>query len=85
MIVTVPDWWGEDEKAALTRLVNDETNCGWKLQMWMRGSTDVVDPRVGHCSLADFIPMLKKRASEADRAKIDAFMAQLADFEEPQE
>lgn len=73
ILVKAPSKWGKAIRAAYTRLVNDETNTGWKVTMWIKGKIDITDPDVEVRSMEDFIPLLKSRASPSDRRMIDDF------------
>ena len=73
VIVKTPKKWSKAIRAAYTRLVNDETDTGWKVTMWISGKIKITDPDVEVRSMKDFIPLLKSRASPEDRSLIDKF------------
>ena len=73
ILVEAPKSWGEAIQAALTKLVNDETDTGWTITMWIRGDIKITDPNIERRSMKDFVPLLKHRASERDRSLIDKF------------
>ena len=74
IVVKAPSWWDVIARANFTKMINEETQTGWKLLMWINGDIDIVDPTVEVRTLRDFIPLLKLRASEEDKDLIDLFM-----------
>ena len=58
--------------AALTRLINDETDTGWKIEMWINGDVLITDMDIDIRTLKQWILMVKQHVTPADRAKIDS-------------
>lgn len=81
-LVETPDHWDEATLASFVRLVNDETKTGITVTMVIKGEILITDPDVERRAMADFVPLLKRRANATDRAKIDAFFAEFG-AEEP--
>lgn len=81
-LVEPPDHWDEATLASFVRLVNDETKTGFTVTMVIKGEILITDPDVELRAMADFVPLLKRRANATDRAKIDAFFAEFG-AEEP--
>ncbi|NIR52917.1 hypothetical protein GWO43_30320 [candidate division KSB1 bacterium] len=77
ILVTVPEIWKDLERALFTKLVNKETNTGWRIEMWISGDIDIVDPNVEVRALKEFIPLLKERATPEDCAIIDKFFEEI--------
>jgi hypothetical protein len=74
-LVRPPEHWGEAEIAGFTRLINDETKTGWKIEMWINGDIKITDPTIQIRDMAGFLPLLKQYANRQDLATIDAFFA----------
>lgn len=74
IIVEHPADWTDEQHAQYVRMVNDEVRTGWRVTMLFKGGDILIaDPNIEVRKMADFVPLLKDRASTADRAKIDAF------------
>ena len=68
-----PKHWDRKIGQAWVKLVNDETNTGWKITATIWGDIEIHDPYEDVRDMKDFIGLLKARASAEDRKKIDAF------------
>ena len=64
------DGWSDQACATLTRLINDETRTGFKIEMWINGDVRVTDPTVNIRDLDWFLMRLRQVASASDYAKI---------------
>lgn len=73
ILVKIPASWDKQKIAAYARLVNRETNTGWKVEFVIEGDVAIVDPNIEIREMAEFVPLLKHCASEEDRRKIDEF------------
>ena len=76
-LVDVPEHWGEPEIAGFTRLINDETKTGFKVEMVINGQVKITDPDVQHRDMGAFALLIKKYANAEDRATIDKFFVQV--------
>lgn len=74
MIVTCPKWWIRADTVACAKLINVETDTGWKITLIMYGDVDIVDPEIEKRDMCDFLPLLLSGASVEDIEKINAFM-----------
>ncbi len=71
--VKPPEHWDRKIGQAYVKLVNDETNTGWKVTATIWGDIEIHDPYADVRDMKDFIGLLKARAPIEDRKKIDAF------------
>lgn len=74
IIVEHPADWTDEQHAQYVRMVNDEVRTGWRVTMLFKGGDILIaDPNIEVRKMADFVPLLKARASEADRVRINDF------------
>ena len=73
VIVKHPPHWDKKTTEAYVRLVNQDTKTGWRVTMLISGDLVIVDPTIDVRSMAGFVPLLKMRASDEDKAKIETF------------
>ena len=73
VIVKHPEHWDKQKTADYVKLVNKETNTGWKIDMVFEGDVAIVDPDVEIREMDEFAILLKHRASQEDCEKIDKF------------
>lgn len=66
------DDWSEQDRATLTRLINDETNTGFRIKMWIKGDVDVTDMGIEIKDAEWFMLYLRQVASTEDYEKIAA-------------
>jgi hypothetical protein len=71
-VITGADGWLDEARANLTRVINDETNTGFKITMWMNGDVDIVDPAVTVQDLDWFLFKLRQVSCPTDFEKISA-------------
>lgn len=76
VLVREPDHWDKEDNEAFKRLVNIETDTGWKLIMTIKGDVEIADPNVEVRDMQGFIPLFKRRASVEDTKKINEFFNQ---------
>ena len=60
-------------RANFTKLINDDTDTGFTVEMWISGDIKITDPSIERRSMADFMPLLLSRASAADQDTIRKF------------
>jgi len=73
ILVEHPEHWKDEDHQAYVKLVNEQTQTGWKIKLLITGNVQICDPRIERRSMADFIPLLKYNASDKDRELIDKF------------
>lgn len=78
-LITAPVHWTKEVRANFTKLVNDDTETGFTIEMWIDGNIEITDPTIDQRSMEDFVPLLKSRASLKDRDLIDSFFALFGD------
>lgn len=69
-LITGFDDWSEAARATLTRLINDETNTGFKIRMWISGDVAITDPDIQIRDLDWFLLKLRQVATASDYQKI---------------
>jgi len=74
LIVPRPENWTDKNQEAFLRLVNIDTNTGWKVTMVIEGKILITDPDVEIRKMKDFYPLMKQRANGADIIKINKFI-----------
>ena len=72
-LVKAPESWMKSARADFTKLINDETKTGFKVEMWIDGIIEITDHSIDMRTMKEFVPLLKSYANLEDRAKIDAF------------
>jgi hypothetical protein len=83
-IISGFDGWSDAARAVLTRLINDETNTGFKVTLWIKGDVEITDPGVMHRDLDWFLLRLRQVATAADYQKIADHVAQVrAELDDP--
>lgn len=75
ILVKHPMSWSREDSEAYVRLVNCETNTGWRVEMLISGDIVITDPDIDVRTMKEFEPLLTFRASNEDRQKIAAFFA----------
>ena len=73
ILVESPEHWDDEDHKAYVDLVNHKTRTGWIIKFIIKGKVMITDPTIETRKMKDFIPLLKWRASEEDRQKIDEF------------
>ena len=73
ILIEMPETWDDNASEDFVRLVNLETNTGWKVTMVIKGDILVTDPNVETRTMDQFIPLLSERASQEDLEKILQF------------
>jgi len=73
MLVRIPESWGKSKIAAYTKLINDDTNTGWTVEMIITGDIKITDHSIEVREMKEFVMLLKQRASQTDRHTIDDF------------
>ena len=76
-IVTGFKNWLKRHRADLTKLINDETDTGWTIEMWMDGDIDVCDPSIEIIKARAWWHKVRARANSRDLAKLDDFYESL--------
>jgi hypothetical protein len=72
-IVAAPKSWDRKTRAIFTKLVNDDTDTGFTVDMWIDGDIEITDPTIEKRTMEDFMPLLKHRASEKEKVLISDF------------
>lgn len=74
ILVTAPDKWSDKQNMRFIELVNIHTKTGWKVTLVIKGGDILItDPNVEKRTMAEFVPLLKDRASGEDLVKINKF------------
>ncbi len=73
ILVRIPDRWDKEKHAAFVKLVNRDTNTGWKVEMIITGDIAIVDPDIETREMDEFAILLKENADFSDKRKINAF------------
>jgi hypothetical protein len=73
ILVEHPESWDDKANEDYVKLVNSETNTGWKVTMLIRGDVLITDPNIEVRKMCDFIPLLKHGASPEDIKRINEF------------
>lgn len=76
LVVATPEHWTEDDVRAFCYLVNEATATGWRVTMVLHGDLKILDPSIEVRSMKDFVPWLRRAASEKDREVIESFFRQ---------
>lgn len=76
VLVIEPEHWTDEIADRFLRLVNIETNTGWKVELRIKGDVLITDPSIEKRSLEEFVPLIKSKASGADLEKFNAFFAE---------
>lgn len=74
ILVKTPKKWGKKACMEWADLINHKTRTGWVVEMILTGEVIVTDPNIEVRDFYDFLELLKWRASEQDKKKIDAFV-----------
>ena len=72
-LVTCPENWGQSIIDAFCRLVNDDTDTGFSIDMIICGDIKITDPNIDVRDMESFRLLFKSHASVSDKEKIDAF------------
>jgi len=73
VLVDCPQRWTAEDVKAFVQLVNVKTSTGWQVQMVIRGDIAITDPTIEKRTMADFVPLLKLRATRTDLVTIEEF------------
>ncbi len=68
-----PAHWNRSILRAFAKLINEETNTGWKVEALISGDIEIYDPYADIRDMKDCVGLLKARASIEDCKKINAF------------
>jgi len=74
ILVRLPGKWSKRVKLAWVKLINDDTETGWKVTMLIEGVVTVIDPNIEQRDVASMTELLKWNATEKDKKKLDAFI-----------
>lgn len=70
----MPKKWGKRVLMEWVDLVNHKTRTGWVVSMILTGEVIITDPNIEVRDFSNFVELMKWRASDADKKKIDAFV-----------
>ena len=73
LLVNTPAHWTQQNSDDFIRLVNTETDTGWKVTMRINGDIEIIDPDIEIREMEDFVPLLKTNANSQDKRIIDHF------------
>ena len=74
LLVPRPENWTDENQENFLRLVNIDTNTGWKVTMVIQGKILITDPDVEIRKMKDFYPLMKQYACSEDKIKINKFI-----------
>ncbi len=84
-LVEAPKSWTDEAIDKFIRLVNIDTQTGFKVEMVIKGDVLITDPEIEKRSMKDFRPLFQSRASAEDNEKIKAFFEQFHDEDKESE
>lgn len=73
-LVSAPEHWDKEIRANFTKLINDDTNTGFMVTMWIDGDIEIIDPTIERREMKDFVLLLKSKASQTDKDIINSFL-----------
>ena len=73
-VVTGLKKWARSHKAALIRLINQETGTGWSIEIWMDGDVDVCNPDIEIIKARQWWQKVKMAASHKDKQLMQEFL-----------
>ena len=74
ILVSIPKKWTEEQGMKFVELVNIKTKTGWIVTLVIRGGDIVItDPDVERRTMAEFVPLLLKKAYNEDAILIKEF------------
>lgn len=76
VFVKQPLAWDKQISDAWVRLVNEETDTGWKIEARINGDIEIIDPFIDVREMKDFIGLLTANAKTHDRLLIEEFFAE---------
>jgi hypothetical protein len=72
-LIEQPESWTNNDAIAFVHLINDETKTGYIVEMIINGDVLITDPNIEHRTMKQFIPLLRRSATNDDRDKINSF------------
>ncbi len=70
-----PEGWTFAEEVEFARVINEETDGSWLVEMIVDGNVLITDPRIEKRELCDLLPLMYRTMTKADAAKIRAYVA----------
>lgn len=73
--VTHPETWTKEQSLRFVELVNVETTTCGKIELHIEGGKVLItDPAIESRTMAEFIPLMRRCASQTDLEKVDNFL-----------
>lgn len=73
ILVQAPEDWEEKDCKAFSNLLNNQTDTGWSVELFIKGEVKIADPNIETRTMKQFIPLLMNDAGRADKETINDF------------